>query len=283
LDISVLHGLTAKNLETRPFAHLVRDRVYADAVYAKLAAAFPPPKRFVSGLTDIASNQAIRIPAVDIIDNEEFDPLWREFFAYHTSKAFWLEVLAVMGDGIRAAHPNLETMFGKKLEDFTVTRRGSGIAGDIMLDALFVVNTPVTKESSVRPAHVDSENEIFAGLLYMRSDDDKTPGGDLSLYHFKGRPRFGGHYAELSDVIEDKKVSYAANRFAAFVNSEASVHGVTPRPPTDKYRRYINIIGTTDPDVFDLPKLPFHRKLKFWLERRLKKKPRGMMAKKSDY
>ncbi|HUR43329.1 MAG TPA: hypothetical protein VMZ01_04430 [Aestuariivirga sp.] len=283
MDISVLHGLTASNLETRPFAHLVRDRVYADDLYAKLATAFPPPQRFVGGLTDIVSNQAIRIPAVDIIDNPEFDPLWRRFFAYHTSKEFWLEVLEVMGDGIRAAHPNLEKTFGKKLEDFIVSRRGSGIPGDIMLDALFVVNTPVTKASSVRPAHVDSENEIYAGLLYMRSDDDKTPGGDLSLYHFKGQPRFGGHYAELTDVVEDKTVSYAANRLAAFVNSAASVHGVTPRPPTDKYRRYINIIGTTDPDVFDLPKLPLHRKLRFWLKRRLKKKPRGMMAKKSDY
>ncbi len=252
-------------------------------MYARLAAVFPPPQRFVGGLTDIASNQAIRIPAVDIIGNPEFDPLWQEFFAYHTSRDFWLEVVEVMGDGIRAAHPNLEKIFGKKLEEFVVTRRGSGEAGDIMLDALFVVNTPVTKESSVRPAHVDSEDEIFAGLLYMRADDDKTPGGDLSLYHFKGRPQFGKHYAELSDVVEDKVVGYGANRFVAFVNSAASIHGVTPRRPTGNYRRYINIIGTVGRDVFELPKLPLHRRLKFWVNRLLKKKPRGMMAKKSDY
>lgn len=281
MNISVLHGLTANNLETRPFAHIVRERVFADDLYARLADSFPPPKRFVGDSADIASNQAIRIPAVDIIDNPEFDALWREFFAYHTSRDFWLELIEVAGEGIRAAHPNLEKMFGRKLEDLTVVRRGSGATGDIMLDALFVVNTPVTKESSVRPAHVDSEDEIFAGLLYMRSDDDKTPGGDLSLYHFKGRPQFGKHYVELSDVVEDKVVGYGANRFVAFVNSAASLHGVTPRPPTEKYRRYINIIATASRDVFELPKLPLHRRLKFWLKRRLKNKPRGMMAKKS--
>ena len=282
MSISVLSGLTSKDLGTWPFAHVVRDNTFPDDVYNRLAASFPTPQRFVGGLTNIANNQAIRIPAIDIIDNPEFDLLWREFFAFHTSRDFWLDVIAVMGDGIRAAHPNLETKFGKKLEDFKVVRRGTGEKGDIMLDALFVVNTPVTKESSVRQAHVDSEDEIFAGLLYMKSDDDKTPGGDLSFYHFKGCPQFGGHYAELSDVIEDKVVRYGANRFAAFVNSEASIHGVSPRPPTDKYRRYVNIIGKTGQNVFELPTMSVYRQFKFWLHRR-KNKASGMMAKKSNY
>jgi hypothetical protein len=282
LDISVLHGLTGKSLETNPYAHIVRDHVYPDEMYRKLASAFPPPQRFVGGLSEIASNQAIRIPAIEIIDNPEFDPLWREFFAYHTSKDFWLDIVKIMGGGIRETHPHIEKMFGKKLEDFTVARRGSGTKADIELDALFVVNTPVTRESSVRPAHVDSEDEIFAGLLYMRSDDDKTPGGDLSLYHFKGRPQFGGHYAELNDVLEDKVVPYGANLFAAFVNSQASIHGVTPRPPTNKYRRYINIIAKTENGIFKLPKMSLYRQFRFWLNRR-KNKARGMMAKKSTY
>lgn len=280
---SVLQGLSKEGIQTKPFAHLVRDRVFGEGIYKRLAATFPPPQRFVNGLKDIVSNQAVRIPAGDVVGNPEFDPLWQEFFAYHTSREFWLEIVKLMGKDIRAAHPNLEKMIGKKLEDFVVTRRGSAEKGDVMLDALFVVNTPVTKESSVRPAHVDSEDEIFAGLFYMRAEDDTTPGGDLSLYHFKGRPQFGKHYAELSDVIEDKVVPYGPNRFTAFVNSPASVHGVTPRPPTSDFRRYINIIATVGQDVFELPKLPLHRRLAFWLSRRLKNKPRGMMAKKSTY
>lgn len=283
MHISILRGLTKTELKTRPFVHLVHDQVYSEDIYAKLAGSFPSARRFIGNLKDFASNQAIRIPAGEIIGNPEFDPLWREFFAYHTSRDFWLEVIGVLGDGIRAVHPDLEKVIGKKLEDFVVTRRGSGEPGDVMLDALFVVNTPVQKKSSVRPAHVDSENELFAGLFYMRAADDNTPGGDLALYRFKGSPQFGAHYAELSDLIEENKIVYGANRFVIFVNSEASVHGVTPRPPTDKYRRYINIIGTTERDIFSLPKLPLHRRLWSRLKRRLVNKPQGVMAKKSGY
>lgn len=262
-----------------PFAHLVREGVYSGEMYAKLAAAFPTPDRFVTGSNN-NSNQAIRIAAVDVIGNPEFDPLWQEFFRYHTSRQFWLELVALMGDEIRITHPNLESMFGKKLEDFVVTVRGSKQSGDVTLDTLFVVNTPVRKESSVRPPHVDSENEIFAGLFYMRSDDDTTGGGDLSLYHFKSPPRFGAHYAEMSDLVEDKKISYAPNRLVTFVNSEHSVHGVTPRPPTDAYRRYINMIAVARQNVFELPRLPLPRRFSFWVKRRLSNKPRGALAKK---
>ena len=91
LSISVLSGLTSKDLGTWPFAHVVRDNAVPDDVYNKLAASFPTPQRFVGGLTNIANNQAIRIPAIDIIDNPEFDLLWREFFAFHTSRDFWLD------------------------------------------------------------------------------------------------------------------------------------------------------------------------------------------------
>ena len=261
-----------------PYAHLVDNVALDQKIYDKLAAAFPTPQKFVKGLNTIGNNQAIRIPASDIIGNPEFSAEWQEFFRYHTSQEFWNDIVRVFGDAIRSTHPRLEEQAGMPLNDWRAKIRGTDAKGDVELDALFVVNTPVRKMSSVRPAHVDAENEIFAGLLYMRPGEDKIGGGDLSMYRFRSEPAYGGHYAPLSAVIEEKTIAYAANRYVAFVNSAHSIHGVTPRPPTDVYRRYINTVAVTPFKAFKLPAMPLFDQFKFWLQRR-KTKSYGVRAK----
>lgn len=274
----LLESVTDRDVNHDPFAHLVVDQALDPGLYEKLARDFPAPERFVEGIVP-DNNQAIRIPARDIIDNPEFSAGWREFFRYHTSRDYWLEILRVAGDAIREAHPNLETAAGRKLEDWSVKVRGTDGQADVALDALFVINTPVKQKSSVRPAHVDGTDEIYAGLLYMKPEDDtETVGGDLSLYAFKDKPAFGGHYAPLSEVRETGKVVYGANRYVGFVNSPKSIHGVSPREVTERYRRYINMVAITPYSAFALPKMTLPKQLKFWLERR-GTKSHGIVAK----
>jgi len=277
MSTSVFSKLSPADVQAFPYAHLVRDKAMDERLYEKLSRDFPPPERFIRGLTP-GNNQAIRIPAKDIVDNPEFSSEWREFFRYHTSQDFWNDILRVMGPALKETHPGLEAKMGKPFKDWKVKRRGTDQQGDIALDALWVVNTPVQAVSSVRPAHVDDEDEIWAGLLYMRPEADPTNGGDLAVYHFKSKPAFGGHYAPLSDVHEDKVVSYQSNRLVSFINSERSIHGVTPRPVTDQYRRYINMVALLPFKGFSLPKMSPVGQLKFWLERR-KTKSHGVMAK----
>ena len=47
------------------------------------------------------------------------------------------------------------------------------------------VNTRVTRPNTTHGAHVDSQQEVIAGLIYCRADDDKGQGGDLALYKLK--------------------------------------------------------------------------------------------------
>ena len=275
-SLCVLGNASPKDVTHVPYSYLVVDHPVEDKLYHQLEKEFPPPERFVKGLEKVASNQAVRIPAVDIIDNPEFSDNWRSFFRYHTSQAFWDDIVRVMGDDIRHTHPQLEQRSGKKLEDWQVKLRDTEGEADVELDALFVINTPVKKTSSVRPAHVDAKNKIFGGLYYMKPEDDPTPGGNLALYSFKdNKAGFGGHYADLADVNEDRVVEYTSNRFLAFINSPNSIHGVTPRPQTDRYRRYINFVAVTPYQAFSLPKMPLMQKAKVWFERR-KTKAKGL-------
>ncbi len=274
---SILKNLSSHDISLQPFAHVAQEGVLDQPIYELMESSFPPASRFTAGLPNVANNQAVRIPARDIVDNPEFTQEWQDFFEYHTSPDFWDDIVRVFGDAILATHPTIEATAKKPLRNWTVKRRGTDKKADIALDALFVINTPVTRLSSVRPAHVDSENEIWAGLYYMRAKGETGAGGDLALYRFNGKTAFGGHYAPISAVSEEKLIPYSANRFVSFVNSANSIHGVTAREPTPHHRRYVNFVAITPFKAFTLPMMSPWAQLQFWLERR-KTKASGAMA-----
>ena len=75
---------------------------------------------------------------------------------------------------------------------------------------------------------VDSSQEIYAGLLYMRKDEDKSSGGGLLIY-------------DKEEVV--KTIPYRRNVFVMFLNTGVSSHGVEPRIGAEIKRYTINIIG----------------------------------------
>lgn len=267
---SVLGSIGSEDVRRDPYAYTVVDNVFSDALYRRLAESFPPLESFTKDLEEVKSNQAVRIPAAQVIDNPQFSKEWREFFRYHTSDAFWADVVRVFGERLRETYPGLEAKIGRPFDQWRTKRRGEDGEAEIDFDLLFVVNTPVTaKPNSVRPPHVDNERKIFSGLFYMRPEGDETPGGDLAIFRARrGELKFGGHYVEDRDIEQTDLVKYAANRFIGFVNSGESVHGVTPRPQTESVRRYINFVAELPFPIFKLDKLPWHRKQLFRLTRR---------------
>lgn len=269
---SVIGQCAKQDVRLEPFEHLVRDGALEPDRYDELARTFPSMSRFTDAGVTLGANQAVRIPARVVLSDSSFGRPWQEFFAYHTSQAFWDDIVSIYGDAIRGRHPHLEEQVGRPMQEWTAKLRGTDGDADVALDALFVINTPSSRKSSVRPAHVDYERKIFAGLFYMRTEDDDTDGGDLALYRFIREPAFGGHYARLGDLDRSSVVSYEPNRFMSFVNSPVSIHGVTPRAPSNHVRRYINFIAEVGQDAFSIPKLRGLPNLAFWLKRKASKR-----------
>ena len=266
---SVLGPCRQEDLRREPYAYAVVDDPFSSEIYGRLAASFPPLERFTEGLEEVHSNQAIRIPASQVIGNDGFSPEWQEFFRHHTSTAFWQEIVALFGEELRATYPDLEARVGRRFEDWRTKLRETEGEAELDVDLLFVINTPVDKPSSVRPPHVDNERKLFSGLFYMRPEGDPTPGGDLAVYRPRGKSlKFGGHYVEDRAIEQAELITYRANRFIGFVNSGRSVHGVTPRPQTERVRRYINFVFELPFPIFKLEKLPWHRKQIFRMTRR---------------
>ncbi|MGH6938074.1 hypothetical protein [Hypericibacter sp.] len=253
---SVLASAAPHHVTMQPFPHLIDRNALPAGLYGRLHDLFPPEATILRGRRGVAENTVARLSAVKVVEDPSIASEWCEFFALHTSAAFWSEIVRVFGETIRATFPMLEERLGRPLGELQVGMRGADDEADVLLDCQFAINTPGMRASSVKTPHVDDRKTVFAGLYYLREPDDRSEGGDLELYRWARAPRLLRHRMILpGDVVRSRSVPYAANMLACFVNSRESVHGVSPRSLASKPRRYINLVAQLRFDAFTTPKV----------------------------
>lgn len=248
---SVFAAVDRGRIVLTPYPYVVAPNALEPALYAELEAAFPSFEKVVDG-RPLENNQVYLRNAVEVIDDPEIPAIWREFFSYHVSDAFFREMLDFWREPIAREYPDLEQRFGKPLAQVTTGLRRRGVykseenfEADVMMDVQFGVNSPVTAPSTVRGPHVDKPEKLFAALLYFRDPLDDAEGGDLDLYRIgKRRWHFDGRRDLRDDMVERfETVRYAPNTLVAWLNTQRSLHGVTPRLRSTRPRRYVNFIA----------------------------------------
>jgi len=265
--LSILSRAAKSALRTEPYPHLVIENALDEALYAELERAFPRDDIILDGRAPI--DRWFDYPACKVIEDARIAPLWREFFAHHTSQAFFAELVALVGPSMLALRPDLEKRVGRRLPEFSVAMRPGGRGdplapgADVSMECQFYLNY-TRAPRVVRGPHVDRPSELFAALLYFRREEDDCTGSDLEictaasdLYPHDHAVRIDRLPAEIDDekVRTLKTVRYAANTLVLFLNSARSIHAVTPRSPTRVPRRHINFCCDVRFDLFDL-KLP---------------------------
>lgn len=219
-----------------PFPHAIVQPALPWEFYEELEARFPEPHIVVKQRKKVP-NTLYQYHARDVLNDDNIDLKWRQFFYEAVSREFYDAVGALFGE-----FPDGESR----------VRFRSGIE-PIELDCLFGVNTPVEKRGSVKGPHLDNPKEVYACLIYFPEKDDAA-GGDLGLYRYnKDEPRFFGQRF-TTDVEMVKRVEYDRNTAIIFKNTANSVHGVLPRDPTDKWRRYCNLEAEFARPLFEVPR-----------------------------
>jgi hypothetical protein len=239
---SILHGLTPERIDPDPFPHVVVDDAVDPALYRELEATLPPPATLLRG-RKLENNTPYRYSAEHIL--AEASPLWREFAELHTSAAFYAEVATLFGDTIRALHPKLEARAGKRLEEMKSSIRFVERFADVSLDCQIIYGSPVTQPTRAHRVHVDREVALYAGLLYFRAGGDRSSGGDLELYRFRGNARAYDEARNVDDALVErvKTIPYAANRLVFFIHSPVALHGVSVRSVTPYPRMHVNFLA----------------------------------------
>jgi hypothetical protein len=220
-------------IEVDPFPHVIVENALEEGFYQDLVRTRPTPKQII-GPRETHQNQRIDMPTQVALRSAQ--PIWVEFCKAHTSRKFWDRVFELFGDEIRRLYP--------RSWNVSVGLRGEG--KDAGLECQIGLNTPTENLSKVRGPHLDNPKELYAGLFYMASDED---GGDLELYRWKER-RFHGKLEVPDECVERvKTVLYKANTFVFFINSDCSLHGVTPRR-SQNYRNLVNVIADMREPLF---------------------------------
>ena len=247
---SVLKNYKNGKYNREPFPYIIIDNALPVDYYNELDASFPNYKKIINN-REYFQNFAYRKNAAEALNDNSIPNIWKEFISYHTSYSFVKEVYNIFGEDIIRQYPPMKNNF---LQDFHCGIRFLE-KKDFNLDTQFVVNTPVDYESSVIEPHLDNPVEFFAGLLYMRNHDDNSSGGNLCTYKFRGDPVFYGKSRvknENVDLIEE--IQYKPNRLVFFINTLRSLHGVTNKSISKHYRKYMNIIGEFNFELFDFRK-----------------------------
>lgn len=275
--LSILSRVEKADLVIEPFPHLVITEALDQVIFKQLASQFPADDIILNGRT--AKDTWFDYPACKVVADERISALWREFFAYHTSKAFFDELVALTGSQMRALKPDLELHAERHLEDFIVGMRPGGRGdpladgADVSMECQFYLNY-TRQPRVVRGPHVDRPSELFAALLYFRHENDDSCGANLDICEASHNLYPNAHAVKISTLpaeIDDVKVrtvktaNYAANTLVLFLNSARSIHAVSPRTPTEVPRRHINFCCDVRFDLFEM-KLPARLAVKKALE-----------------
>lgn len=223
-----------------PFPHVVVQPALDEGLYRELAAAFPPEDVFLAGKV-AEGNRYYQYRAAKSLANPNIAAVWREFVRYHTSAAFFAEVVELFG---------LEELRGTE----TSVRFAEPMAGAALDCQFFYCTPPRVPATTSRSPHIDREVAVFGGLLYFRLEDDRSTGGDLELFRLKGEEREYGHNRAVPrELLEPvKTIRYAPNTFVLFLNSPESIHGVTPRSMTPFPRLHMNFVAELPVKRFDI-------------------------------
>ncbi len=242
-SISLLNKSASVEVQTVPFPHIVIKNALDDDFYQQLSCNYPETD-LIRNSTKVSNRHQIQ--AKEALAHDSIHPLWKQFINYHTSRAFYLELLQLFSPHIQAAYPWLENSVGKLLPDFSCGIRDSEASHlpDVCIDCQPGLNTVSKERSTVRTPHLDARNKLLTGLFYMKHADDMSEGGDLELYKFTSKkPLFTKPSTpDRNHVTVAATVPYQQNTALFFMNSPASVHGVSPRDATEIPRRLVNLI-----------------------------------------
>jgi hypothetical protein len=182
--LSNLFKAARADLMTERYPHLVITDALDSAVFEHLSMQFPEDDIILNGRT--AKDTWFDNPACKVVADERVSALWRDFFAFHTSKAFFGELVALGEPQMRAQKPDLEQRAGRRPEDFILGMhpggRGDPLAdgADTSMECQFYLNY-TCQPRILRGPHVDRPSELFAAMPNFGRKDDDSSGTNLDI------------------------------------------------------------------------------------------------------
>ena len=224
-NLCVLQNL--KKVHHDPWPHLIIENSLPEKIHNELFATLPNARLDRQKAVDKHGKLTWLLYE---LHNEKYpvSNIWKEFILYHTSIEFVHKVFNAF-----------DKPYG---EHMVITNRNKPEQkSNYYTEFSFVKHPPVNNVSSRTP-HTDNEKEIYAGLLYLKEQNDKSTGGDFCI-HRPGSLEMQGKLEYTSPGPIVKRCAYKSNNFVMFWNGRNTQHSVNPRQNATHPRWSINMIG----------------------------------------
>ena len=279
MSICVLNNFKKENLVLHPFPHIVIRECLDWDIYIELERSIDIDRIKNICSADGAGAHRYKLGKFKG-DIDSSNNLLTEFMDYHTSPEFVDKVFNIFDKQMNDLYHDFYKSYKKEHVLLRGTRNPPGIRKKdaIQSDCQVVIHDPLPNESTTRSVHIDCFQEIYAGLLYIKQERDKSTGGDLELYSLSKKAKrrsepykalyckasveylssslsehnrglYVGWENETDREAEDvyltksKVVEYYKNNFVMFLNTDKSIHGVSPRVGAEVERVHMNIIS----------------------------------------
>ncbi|MEL7044850.1 MAG: 2OG-Fe(II) oxygenase [Pseudomonadota bacterium] len=189
-------------------------------------------------------NQRVSLPYALTADSLALSPPWRGFLREHCRPEFARSLLDLFSTDIQQRYPDLGTTEPR------IGRRFLDSGSDLRIDALLALNTPATRRGAVTRPHTDDPEKLITGLLYFADARDDA-GGDLIIYRRRrAATRRTMKWPSRHSLQEVMRIPYRPNTAVFMLNTPDSVHGVSPRSPSPRPRRFVNFVLETGAPLF---------------------------------
>jgi hypothetical protein len=252
--------MTAADVSTDPFPHVIKDGFLDADLYRRLEAEFPPVELF-----EAAAGPGGRAGLDLYQDDPQYEemlaasPAWREFYEFINSQRYVDALLDLFGahfatfdcrvDPAKArfspyVEPRQElaekSRLGRKLNELQ-----TALAPGKNVNDLFVrLDLALGSVGYGKPVHCDRPNRLSSMLIYFcDADDIEMDGGELLIHRHKQTKPYRDHerHPKAEDLAEIERLRAHPNRGVFFLSSNNSYHSATEVKAQRDYRRFVYI------------------------------------------
>lgn len=241
---TVLEGITKNDIRLDPFPHVLIPHAIPDDLAQVLTREYPVLEHLQKNAGE-GSNKRFNFSRTDLKDIGFDSPTWQEFLTLHSSKEFFMQFVEVFREHLLTLEPSLSSFWNNSGSvRVGSTDSDSFETQDVLMSAYMAGSTPVTERAKpIKTAHIDNVYKPFTGLLYLRSDEDDSEGGNLELYRYRGKSVkfYGQRFIDDRFVEKVSEVPYNRGTLILFPNTPHAVHGVSVRSMTPHVRKFMNL------------------------------------------
>lgn len=234
-SLSVIQNIN--KVQSDPFPYVITEDALPEKYVKELQSTLPDSYIDSKPFSEVDPSQRIKWKMLQE-DNWPISNIWKDFFAYHTSREYFNAVCNLF-------EPWWTSMPVQPNKINLDERKGKPGMYTAYTETQFVRHRVMAEGQTTRTAHLDNKMEIYAGLLYFRHPDDNSKGGGFNIHSGPTVPEF--NRKNNNEVINPGPIvatcPYKTNTFAMFWNTRNAVHSVQPRENAQQQRWSINIIG----------------------------------------